>query len=54
MDFDSSWDLITMDGNKYTIFWGKTKEELNSIHLSNDEYYVTIVEGHKRVINHCY
>lgn len=47
MKKDVSWELITIDDNKYTIFLKKIKEEPNSIHLSNDDYYVSIVEGHK-------
>lgn len=43
----ASWELNTIDGNEYTIFFEKTKEKTNFIPLSKDDYYVSIVEGHK-------
>lgn len=47
MEIGASWELITIDGTEYTIFFNKDKENSNFIPLSNKEYYVAVVEGHK-------
>ena len=43
-----AWELVTLDGNEYTIYFEKTNERPYPylINLSNDEYFVSIVEGH--------
>jgi uncharacterized protein (DUF736 family) len=46
MEIGAAWELITMDGNEYTIFLEKTNEKPNFISLSNEEYFISIVEGH--------
>ncbi|WP_152608283.1 hypothetical protein [Halalkalibacter okhensis] len=46
MEIGAAWELITMDGNEYTIFFEKTNEKPNFIELSNEEYFISIVEGH--------
>jgi len=42
----ASWELITVDGNEYTIYFETTNEKPNLIKLSNDEYFISVVEGH--------
>ena len=46
METGASWELITMDGNEYTIFFKKTTVEPYFIQLSNEEYYISVVDGH--------
>lgn len=46
MEIGASWELITVDRNEYTIFFEKTNEKPYLIKLSNDEYFISIVEGH--------
>ncbi|KGP71032.1 hypothetical protein [Pontibacillus yanchengensis] len=46
MKIGGAWELNTMDGNEYTIFFDKTNEKTNSIKLSNEEYFISIEEGH--------
>jgi hypothetical protein len=41
-----SWELNTMDKNKYTIFFEKNKKDANYIQFSNGEYDISLVEGH--------
>jgi hypothetical protein len=47
METGASWELITIDGNEYTIFFEKTSKGPIFIPLSSNDYYVSIVEGHK-------
>lgn len=42
----ASWELNTMDKNKYTISFEKNKEDLHYIPFSNGEYDLSLVEGH--------
>ncbi|MFS0780259.1 hypothetical protein [Bacillus sp. 1P06AnD] len=44
--FGAAWEFNTMDNEKYTISFEKSNEKPNLIRLSNDEYYISIVEGH--------
>jgi len=46
MKIGGAWELNTMDGNEYTIFFDKNKEKPNSIKLSNEEYFISIEDGH--------
>lgn len=46
MEVGAAWELITIGGNKYTIFFEKDNEKPYLINLSNGDYYISIVEGH--------
>jgi hypothetical protein len=43
---ETVFELNTMNGNKYTIYFKKTKDEPNYVSVSNGEYFVSILEGH--------
>ncbi len=43
---ETGWELNTMNGNKYTIYFKKTSDEPNYVSVSNGEYFVSILEGH--------
>ena len=42
----AAWELTSMDNHKYTIFFEKDNETAHSIRLTNQEYYISLVEGH--------
>ncbi len=44
MERGGAWELNSMNGNEYTIFF-KKENEPNYKQLSNDEYFVSFVEG---------
>lgn len=46
MEIGGSWELITNDKNKYTISFANTKGNQHFIPLSNNDYFVSLVEGH--------
>lgn len=43
---ETGFELNTMNGNKYTIYFKKTNDEPNYVSVSNGEYFVSILEGH--------
>ncbi|MDR7240575.1 hypothetical protein [Neobacillus drentensis] len=43
---ETGWELNTLNGNKYTIYFNKTSDEPNYVSISNGEYFVSILEGH--------
>ncbi|MGX2959660.1 hypothetical protein JNUCC23_10410 [Peribacillus sp. JNUCC 23] len=46
MEDGGSWELNTLGGNEYTIYFEKDKEDLGYIQLSNGEYNTLLVKGH--------
>lgn len=42
----AGWELSTIDGSEYTIFFEKNDEKPYLMKLSNDDYFISIVEGH--------
>lgn len=47
LEMGGSWPIITMDGNKYTIFFEKTNIH-EFFQMFNGEYYVSLVKGHEK------
>ncbi|PID15303.1 hypothetical protein CSV63_09065 [Sporosarcina sp. P34] len=47
MELGGSWELKTNSKHKYTIYFEKTQENQNFYPLSNEEYYISLVEGHQ-------
>lgn len=47
LEMGGSWPIITMDGNKYTIFFEKTNKH-GFFQMFNGDYYVSLVKGHEK------
>lgn len=46
MENGGSWELNTLGGNEYTIYFERDKEDLGYLQLSNGEYNILLVKGH--------
>lgn len=47
MESGGSWELKTDSKHKYTIYFEKKQEDQNFYPLSNEDYYISLVEGHQ-------
>ena len=47
LELGGSWPIITMDGNKYTIFFEKMNKD-GFFKMLNSDYYVSIVKEHEK------
>lgn len=47
MELGGSWELETKSKRKYTIYFEKEQKDQNYYQLSNEDYYVSLVEGHQ-------
>jgi hypothetical protein len=42
----AAWELNTVNENKYTINFERNKDDLNYVSFSNEEYVMSLLEGH--------
>ncbi|WP_301107456.1 hypothetical protein [Sporosarcina sp.] len=47
MELGGSWELETKSKHKYTIYFEKEQENQYYYQLSNEDYYVSLAEGHQ-------
>ncbi|WP_459044761.1 hypothetical protein [Sporosarcina sp. CAU 1771] len=47
MELGGSWELKTNTKHKYTIYFEKRQENQNFYPLSNEDYFISLVEGHQ-------
>ncbi|PIC56448.1 hypothetical protein CSV80_14455 [Sporosarcina sp. P12(2017)] len=47
MELGGSWELKTNSKHTYTIYFEKKQEDQNFYPLSNEDYYISLVEGHQ-------